>query len=155
MYKNHHQNFAHHTIAQSHVIASIRLTHSSHAAKGTEPPVPNGEGAAAVAAWNFAPNDALLGLTALSVRGVLGKVKAGMVEGSDAGARPVVPLGHGDPSAFPCFRTAPEAVGAVTAALRSGEYNSYAACVGLEPARRSDSDLSILSLFFYIYTMNP
>ena len=106
-------------------------------------------GAAAVAAWNFAPNDALLGLTALSVRGVLGRVKAGMVEGGGAGgARPVVPLGHGDPSAFPCFRTAPEAVGAVAGALRSGEYNSYAACVGLEPARRSDSDLfSSLCLF--------
>ncbi|RLM69393.1 nicotianamine aminotransferase A-like [Panicum miliaceum] len=94
-----------------------------------------GNGAAAVAAWNFAPNDSLLGLTALSVRGVLGRVKAGMVED---GARPVVPLGHGDPSAFPCFRTAPEAVDAVAGALRSGEHNSYAACVGLEPARGAD-----------------
>ena len=94
-------------------------------------------GAAAVAAWNFAPNDALLGLTALSVRGVLGRVKAGMVEGGGAGgARPVVPLGHGDPSAFPCFRTAPEAVDAVAGALRSGEHNSYPTSVGLEPARR-------------------
>ena len=78
-------------------------------------------GGAALAAWNFAPNDALLGLTALSVGGVLGRVRPGMVEGSDAGA------------------------------LRSGEHNSYAACIGLEPARMSDSDLSILSLFF-IYT---
>ncbi|GJN04631.1 hypothetical protein PR202_ga22195 [Eleusine coracana subsp. coracana] len=85
-----------------------------------------------VAAWNFAPNDALLGLTGLSVRGVLGRVKAGMVED---GARPVVPMGHGDPSAFPSFRTAPEAVDAVADALLSGEYNSYASCVGLEPAR--------------------
>jgi len=113
-------------------------------------------GGAALAAWNFAPNDALLGLTALSVRGVLGRVKAGMVEGSGAGgARPVVPLGHGDPSAFPCFRTAPEAVDAVAGALRSGEHNSYAACIGLEPARRSDSDLSIFFPFLYIYTVNP
>ncbi|XP_062183211.1 nicotianamine aminotransferase 1-like [Phragmites australis] len=86
------------------------------------------------AAWNFSPNEALLGLTAVSLRGVLGRVKAGMVED---GARPVVPLGHGDPSAFPCFRTAPEAVDAVAGALRSGEYNSYANSVGLEPARRS------------------
>ncbi|KAK3120316.1 hypothetical protein QOZ80_9AG0685660 [Eleusine coracana subsp. coracana] len=90
-----------------------------------------------VAAWNFAPNDALLGLTGLSVRGVLGRVKAGMVED---GARPVVPMGHGDPSAFPSFRTAPEAVDAVADALLSGEYNSYASCVGLEPARRSIAD---------------
>nr|CAB3491760.1 unnamed protein product [Digitaria exilis] len=98
------------------------------------------DGAAAttgVAAWNFAPNEALLGLTGLSVRGVLGKVKAGMVVEDDG--RPVVPLGHGDPSEFPCFRTAPEAVDAVAAALRSGEHNSYSTSVGLEPARRSIS----------------
>ena len=86
-------------------------------------------GGAALAAWNFAPNDALLGLTALSVRGVLGRVRPGMVEGSDAGARPVVPLGHGDPSAFPCFRTAPEAVDAVAGALRSGAYIQCCKCV--------------------------
>ncbi|CAO2147002.1 unnamed protein product [Urochloa humidicola] len=46
-------------------------------------------------------------------------------------------MGHGDPSVFPCFRTAPEAVDAVAGALRSGEHNSYPTCVGLEPARRS------------------
>ena len=91
--------------------------------------------AAAAAGWNFAPNKALLGLTALSVRGVLNRVKAGMVA-DGGGARPVVPMGHGDPSAFPCFRTAPEAVDAVAGALRSGEHNSYATSVGLEPARR-------------------
>ncbi|GJN40472.1 hypothetical protein PR202_gb29687 [Eleusine coracana subsp. coracana] len=86
----------------------------------------NGNGQlAAVAAWNFTPNDALLGLTALSVRGVLGRVKAGMVED---GSRPVVPMGHGDPSVFPCFRTTSEAVDAVADALRSGEYNSYWYC---------------------------
>ncbi|XP_062197170.1 nicotianamine aminotransferase 1-like [Phragmites australis] len=98
----------------------------------------NGAGSGGpAAAWNFVPNDTLLGLTALSVRGVLGMVKAGIVEDEGAGARRVVPLGHGDPSAFPCFRTAPEAVDAVAGVLRSGEHNSYASCVGLEPARRS------------------
>ncbi|KAM3406836.1 hypothetical protein ACQJBY_000723 [Aegilops geniculata] len=85
-------------------------------------------------AWNFAPDEALLGLSALSVRSVLGSIKAGMDPSSD---RPVIPLGHGDPSAFPCFRTAPEAVEAVSAALHSGEHNSYPTGVGLEPARRS------------------
>ncbi|VAH01673.1 unnamed protein product [Triticum turgidum subsp. durum] len=85
-------------------------------------------------AWNFAPDEALLGLSALSVRSVLGSIKAGMDPSDD---RPVIPLGHGDPSAFPCFRTAPEAVEAVSAALHSGEHNSYPTGVGLEPARRS------------------
>jgi tyrosine aminotransferase len=64
--------------------------------------------------------------------------KAEMVAagGGGGGGRPVIPMGHGDPSAFPCFRTAPEAVDAVAGALQSGEYNSYSTCVGLEPARR-------------------
>ncbi|TVU24786.1 hypothetical protein EJB05_27243 [Eragrostis curvula] len=95
----------------------------------------NGNGKLATpAAWNFTPNDTLLGLSALSVRGVLCRVKAGMVED---GVRPVVPMGNGDSSGFPCFRTPPEAEDAVADALRSGQYNSYAACVGVEPARRS------------------
>jgi tyrosine aminotransferase len=96
-----------------------------------------GNGVAVAAAWNFAPNDALLSVPALSVRAVLGRIKAGMVVDSGAGQRPVIPLGHGDPSAFPCFQTAPEAVDAVAGALRSGKYNSYATSAGLEPARRS------------------
>jgi tyrosine aminotransferase len=95
-------------------------------------------GAAPAAAWNFAPNEVLLGLTALSVRGVLSRVKAGMVAAGGV-ARPVIPMGQGDPSVYPCFRTAPEAVNAVAGALRSGEHNSYPTCVGLEPARRSSS----------------
>jgi tyrosine aminotransferase len=97
-----------------------------------------GNGVVADAAtWNFAPNDALRSVTSLSVRAVLGRIKAAMVEDGGAGERPVIPLGHGDPSAFPCFQTAPEAVDAVAGALRSGEYNSYATGVGLEAARRS------------------
>ncbi|XP_066338241.1 nicotianamine aminotransferase 1-like [Miscanthus floridulus] len=88
--------------------------------------------------WNFEPNERLLGLMSLSVRGVLARIKAEMVAGGGGGGgRPVIPMGHGDPSAFPCFRAAPEAVDAVAGALLSGEYNSYSTCVGLEPARRS------------------
>ncbi|KAL6842868.1 hypothetical protein ACP4OV_027181 [Aristida adscensionis] len=104
---------------------------------GLAPPPP---GTATAAAWNFTPNDTLLGLSSLSVRGVLGRVKAGMVEddNGDPGARPVIAMAQGDPTAFPCFRTAPEAEDAVAAALRSGEYNSYPTCVGLEPARSAD-----------------
>uniref|UniRef100_A0A0E0F6J6 Uncharacterized protein n=1 Tax=Oryza meridionalis TaxID=40149 RepID=A0A0E0F6J6_9ORYZ len=38
------------------------------------------------------------------VRGVLGRIKAGVVVDR---RRPVVPMAHGDPSVFPCFRTTP------------------------------------------------
>nr|CAB3490031.1 unnamed protein product [Digitaria exilis] len=94
--------------------------------------------ATATAAWNFTPNEALLGLTAFSVRGVLARVKAGMEAGGGGGGeRKVIPMGQGDPSTFKSFQTAPETVDAVAGALRSGEHNSYPTYVGLEPARRS------------------
>jgi tyrosine aminotransferase len=95
----------------------------------------NGHGVvtAVPASWNFEPNETLLGLPALSVRGVLTRVMAGMLPD---GGRAVVRLGSGDPTAFPCFRTAPEAVDAVASAVQSGQYNSYPTSVGLEPARR-------------------
>jgi len=83
----------------------------------------------------LAPNETLLGLTALSVHGVLGQVMAGAVADSGS-ARPLVRMAQADPSVFPCFRTAPEAVDAVAGALLSGEHNCYPTCVGLEPARR-------------------
>ena len=50
--------------------------------------------------------------------------------------RPVIPLGHGDPSAFSCFRTTPIAEDAIVDALRSRKFNSYAPAVGILPARR-------------------
>ncbi|KAL6842867.1 hypothetical protein ACP4OV_027180 [Aristida adscensionis] len=100
------------------------------------------------AAWNFAARDDILGLSAFSVRGVLGRVKAGMVDTVKGGARAVVSLGQGDPSASPCFRTAPEAVDAVAAALRSGKHNCYAPSgVGFEPARRRIlADFSLIDI---------
>lgn len=53
-----------------------------------------------------------------------------------ADPRPLVLLGHGDPSAFPCFRTSPVAEEAVVDALKSAKFNSYAPSLGLLQARR-------------------
>lgn len=50
--------------------------------------------------------------------------------------RPAIPLGHGDPSVFPCFRTSIEAEDAIVDSVRSGKYNCYAPTVGILPARR-------------------
>ncbi|KAI3506799.1 hypothetical protein L1887_21363 [Cichorium endivia] len=57
--------------------------------------------------------------------------------------RPVIPLGHGDPSAFPCFRTSPIAEDAIIDTLRSSKFNGYSSTVGIPPARK-------YSLFFLI-----
>ncbi|XP_072980285.1 nicotianamine aminotransferase 1-like [Typha angustifolia] len=100
-----------------------------------------------VGEWNFAPplNSALLNASSLSVRGVLGKIMANVNEdGGDL--RPRIPLGHGDPSVFPCFRTTPDAVDAVVSALKSSQYNCYPPCVGLAPARRSIAEYLSCSL---------
>ncbi|KAJ6371723.1 hypothetical protein OIU77_002108 [Salix suchowensis] len=51
--------------------------------------------------------------------------------------RPVVPLSLGDPSAFSCFRTSPEAEDAIVRAVQSAEFNSYAPINGILPARRA------------------
>nr|CAB3449690.1 unnamed protein product [Digitaria exilis] len=91
------------------------------------------------AEWRFARADAKDGALAaagdkMSIRAVRFKISAS-VDARDP--RPVLPLAHGDPSAFPAFRTAAEAEDAVAAALRTGKLNCYPAGVGLPDARRA------------------
>ncbi|KAL6330382.1 hypothetical protein AAG906_040311 [Vitis piasezkii] len=84
--------------------------------------------------WGFQGNQELNMAAAVTIRGVLGKVMSNLSEEDN---RPVIPLGHGDPSAFPCFRTTPVAEDAIADAVRSAKFNSYAPTVGLLPARRA------------------
>ncbi|KAJ1704411.1 hypothetical protein LUZ63_004190 [Rhynchospora breviuscula] len=86
--------------------------------------------------WNFKPSSTLLGASSLSVRGVLTRIM-GHIATDTNNPKPVIPLGHGDPSAFPCFSTTPSAVDAVANALRSGKFNSYPPCVGVASARKA------------------
>jgi len=58
----------------------------------------------------------------------------GCVDASDP--RPVVPLASGDPTPFACFRTAPAAEEAVTAAVASGKHNGYPSATGVTEACR-------------------
>lgn len=60
------------------------------------------------------------------------------LNGSDP--RPIIPLGHGDPSAFPCFRTASAAENAIVCSLQSAKFNCYSPTVGVLPARRAISE---------------
>ncbi|CAN4104997.1 unnamed protein product [Withania somnifera] len=84
--------------------------------------------------WNFKENEKLVSASDLTVRGVLNKLRS-CVDPVDT--RPVIPLGHGDPSAFPCFRTAPIAEDAISNAVRSAKFNGYSSTVGILPARRA------------------
>lgn len=89
-------------------------------------------GGKVTARWNFGENEKLTQAGAVTVRGVLNAVM-GNLDGSNS--KPVIPLGHGDPSAFPSFRTSNFAEEAVCAAVRSAKFNGYSSTVGIPAAR--------------------
>ncbi|KAF8391313.1 hypothetical protein HHK36_023617 [Tetracentron sinense] len=84
--------------------------------------------------WGFRENEDLNTASGFTIRQVINMV----MENLDAGdERPTIPLGHGDPSAFPCFRTSPVAEDAIVEALRSANFNGYPPSAGIPPARRA------------------
>ncbi|KAH7576973.1 hypothetical protein JRO89_XS01G0185100 [Xanthoceras sorbifolium] len=83
--------------------------------------------------WRFQGNKKLTGASGFTVRGVLNLLRGNLNENDP---RPIIPLGHGDPSAFPCFRTATVVEDAIVDSVRSANYNHYAPTVGILPARR-------------------
>lgn len=83
--------------------------------------------------WRVRVNERLNQTAEITIRSTLVKI-IGNLNKDDP--RPTVPLGHGDPSSFPCFRTTPIAVDAVVDAVRSAKFNSYVTGVGILPARR-------------------
>nr|CAB3470415.1 unnamed protein product [Digitaria exilis] len=67
----------------------------------------------------------------IRMRALVGRIY-GCVDTSDP--RPLVPLASGDPTPFACFRTAPAAEEAVTAAVASGKHNGYPSATGVTEA---------------------
>ncbi|KAK6241717.1 Aminotransferase [Theobroma cacao] len=84
--------------------------------------------------WVFKGNKALEAADAICVRGVLNMLNDNL-NGDDN--KPAIPLGHGDPSVFPCFRTTAIAEDAIVEAVRSAEFNCYSPTIGILPARRA------------------
>lgn len=83
--------------------------------------------------WKFQGNDGLTTASAITIRGFLNMLIGNLNEDDQ---RVVVPLGHGDPSAFPSFRTTTVAEDGIVDALRSAKYNCYSPPTGILPARR-------------------
>ncbi|XP_071691332.1 probable aminotransferase TAT2 [Rutidosis leptorrhynchoides] len=84
--------------------------------------------------WGFKKEMELNTESDISIRGVLNMLKTNL---NKSDVRPIIPLGHGDPSAFPCFRTAKIAEDAIAEALCSAKFNGYAPTVGVPSARRA------------------
>ncbi|KAL8031529.1 hypothetical protein ABFX02_13G031900 [Erythranthe guttata] len=91
-------------------------------------------GGSPVKKWRFIGNKKLTQASAITVRGVRNMLMENL---NPDEARPVIPLGHGDPSAFPSFRTTALAEDAICSALRSAKFNGYSSAVGIPPARRA------------------
>ncbi|KAL7000451.1 zinc-finger protein [Sarracenia purpurea var. burkii] len=95
------------------------------------------ENGTVAARWGFQGNGELIRVAATTTRGVLNDVMGNI---NEEDPRPIIPLGHGDPSAFPCFRTTDIAEDAITDAVRSAKFNGYSTTVGILPARRAIAD---------------
>ncbi|XP_022738209.1 tyrosine aminotransferase-like [Durio zibethinus] len=85
--------------------------------------------------WAFKGNKALEVADAISIRGVLNVLNDNL-KGND-NTKTAIPLGHGDPSVFPCFQTTPIAEDAIVDAVRSAQFNCYSPAIGILPARRA------------------
>ncbi|CAK9185404.1 unnamed protein product [Ilex paraguariensis] len=84
--------------------------------------------------WGFRGNDELNMASEITIRGMLNLLMRNL---NEADHRTTIPLGHGDPSVFPCFRTTSVAEDAIADAVRSGKFNGYSSTVGILPARRA------------------
>ncbi|KAL8228518.1 hypothetical protein R6Q57_016102 [Mikania cordata] len=84
--------------------------------------------------WGFRSNPELNMASDNTVRGVLYMLLSKL---NSSDTRPVIPLGHGDPSAFPCFRTTQIAEDAIVHSIRSATFNGYVPPVGILPAKRA------------------
>ncbi|KZV52696.1 hypothetical protein F511_23159 [Dorcoceras hygrometricum] len=70
----------------------------------------------------------------VTIRDILETIKKQVKKDDE---KPMIHLGHGDPSAYSCFRTTPVAEEAVNRALRSAKFNGYAPAAGLPESRRA------------------
>ncbi|XP_020887575.1 S-alkyl-thiohydroximate lyase SUR1 [Arabidopsis lyrata subsp. lyrata] len=87
--------------------------------------------------WRFGGSDKAAKASTVTLRGVIYMLFDNCSKDVN---KTILPLGHGDPSVYPCFRTCIEAEDAVVDVLRSGKGNSYGPGAGILPARRAVAD---------------
>ncbi|PWA39858.1 tyrosine/nicotianamine aminotransferase, Pyridoxal phosphate-dependent transferase [Artemisia annua] len=88
--------------------------------------------------WGFKENHDLHAAAAFTIRNVLEAIM-GNIDETRTG-KPMIHLGHGDPSVYPCFRTSTIVEDALIESIRSAKFNCYPAGVGIDSARRAIAD---------------
>ena len=58
------------------------------------------------------------------------------IDENPTNAKPLIQMGYGDPSFYPCFRTSTIVEDMLVEAIQSAQHNYYAPSVGINPARR-------------------
>ncbi|XP_018481522.1 S-alkyl-thiohydroximate lyase SUR1-like [Raphanus sativus] len=112
------------------LLPSFETDQDEEVERKTETQTLNGGGNA----WRFKGNRAAKEAASVSIKSVLSRLFDNCrkdVKGT------ILPLGHGDPSVYSCFKTSVDAEDAVAESLRSGAANSYSPGVGILPARRA------------------
>ncbi|XP_022149561.1 probable aminotransferase TAT2 [Momordica charantia] len=87
--------------------------------------------------WRFESNSDLFKPPGISANVVSTRLMQSL---NDEDKRVVIPLGHGDTSSVPCYRTAAAAEDAIVNAVRSDEFKRYSPTLGIPEARRAVAD---------------
>lgn len=84
--------------------------------------------------WGFKENHEVHAAVAFTMTNILEEI-IGNIDETRSG-KPMIHLGHGDPSLYPCFRTSMIVEDVLIEAIQSAKFNCYAPGVGIDPARR-------------------
>ncbi|KAG7622123.1 unnamed protein product [Arabidopsis thaliana] len=90
-----------------------------------------------ISVWRFRGSDTAAKASSVTMRVIVYKL---FDECSLDVKKPLLPLAHGDPSVYPCYRTSILVENAVVDVLRSGKGNSYGPAAGILPARQAVAD---------------
>ncbi|XP_010438458.1 PREDICTED: probable aminotransferase TAT1 [Camelina sativa] len=90
-----------------------------------------------ISVWRFRGSDTAAKASSVTMRVIVYKLFA---ECSPEVGKVLLPLAHGDPSVYPCYRTFIHVENAVVDVLRSGKGNSYGPAAGILPARQAVAD---------------
>ncbi|KAI3736098.1 hypothetical protein L6452_15631 [Arctium lappa] len=84
--------------------------------------------------WGFRGNSEFKPEPQTTIRGAITLLESNLNQSDN---RPVIPMAHSEPSAFPCFNTTEIAADAIADAVRSTKFNGHSPTIGILPARRA------------------